>query len=220
MKREKKGLVGGLIIAFAVMMLVPLGYRVWIHFNPPTPRPAFSLSKYLSEAKDVSIPQLLVKPLSKWSDADRKRAPEIVIWLEAKDKTILPWEWTDEARRKKPEEYFKTWEDILEELDAQLEDVSKGVSWSSFKAKWSGKLKQLMNQTNDLSSTESELTNLASQADALRREVARCQKLLADVRAADPQRCEALYPTFVQEAKTCLVTCLRKLPTLRPAASD
>lgn len=220
MKREKKGVVGGLLIAFAVMMLVPLGYRVWIHFNPPPPRPAFSLSKYLSEATDISVPQLLVKPLSKWSEAEKKRAPEIAAWLETKGKTILPWEWTDEARRKNPEAYFKTWEDILEEFDAQIEDVSKGVSWSSFKAKWSGKLKQLMNQTNELSSTESELTNRASQVDALKQEVVRCRGLLADVRAADPQRCEELYPTFVQTAKACLVTCLRTLPTLRPAASD
>ena len=90
MKEERKGVVGGLLIAFAVMMLVPLGYRVWIHFNPQPSRPAFSLSKYLSEATDASIPQLLVKPLSKWSETDRKRAPEIAAWLETKDETILP----------------------------------------------------------------------------------------------------------------------------------
>ena len=220
MKREKKGVVGGILIAFAVMMLVPLGYRIWIHFNPPPPRPAFSLSKYLSEATDASVPQLLVKPLLKWSEADRRRAPEIAAWLKAKDKTVLPWEWTDEARRKNPEEYFKAWEDILEELSAQVGDVSKGVSWSSFKAKWSGKLKQLMNQTNETSSVESELAKQASQTDALKQEVVRCQGLLADIKVADPQRCEELYPAFVQAAKTCLITCLRTLPTLRPAASD
>ena len=220
MKREKKGVVGGLLIAFAVMMLVPLGYRIWILFNPPAPRPAFSLSKYLSEATDVSVPQLLVKPLSKWSEAEKKRAPEIAAWLETKGKTILPWEWTDEARRKNPEAYFKTWEDILEELDAQVRDVSKDVSWSLFKAKWGGKLKQLMNQTNETTLAEVELTNRVAQVDALKQEVVRCQGQLADIRSADPQRCEVLYPAFVQVAKTCLVTCLRTLPTLRPAASD
>lgn len=220
MKEERKGVVGGLLIAFAVMMLVPLGYRVWIHFNPQPSRPAFSLSKYLSEATDASIPQLLVKSLSKWSETDRKRAPEIAAWLETKDETILPWEWTAEARQKNPEAYFKTWEDILDELDAQITDAAKGVSWSSFKTKWSGKFKRLMNLTNETSSAESELTKQASQADALMQEVVRCQGLLTDIRTADPQRREGLHSAFVQAAKTCLITSLRTLPTLRPAVSD
>lgn len=213
-------MVGGILVAFAVMMLVPLGYRVWIHFNPPPPRQTFSLSRYLSEAADASVPQLLVKPLSKWSEAERKRAPEIAAWLETKATTVLPWEWTDEARRKHPEGYFKIWDDIWEEFEDRIGDVSKDVSWTAFKAKWSGKFKELMNQTNVTSSVESELAKQASQIDALKLEVVRCRGLLADIRAADPQRREELYPAFLQAAKKCLITCLRTLPTLRPAASD
>ena len=99
-------------------------------------------------------------------------------------------------------------------------DAAKGVSWSSFKTKWSGKFKRLMNLTNETSSAESELTKMASQADALMQEVVRCQGLLTDIRTADPQRREGLHSAFVQAAKTCLITSLRTLPTLRPAVSD
>lgn len=220
MKQEKKGAVGGLLIAFAVMMLVPLGYRVWIHFNPPPPRPAFSLTKYLSEAKDANVPLLLVKPFSKWSDAEKRRAPEIAAWLETKEKTILPWEWTDEARRKDSERYLKTWEDILEEMDARIDDASEDMSWSSFKAKWRGKFARLTSRTNETSAVESELAKQSSRLDALKQEIVRCQGLLADIQAAEPKRREDLYPTFLPAAKACLITCLRTLPTLRPAASD
>ena len=95
--------------AFAVMLALPLAYRIWIHFNPQQEGPAHSLSQFLEEAKGERCTRLLAKPAAKWTDAETSSEPEIYGWLVEHDEDIQPWEWTQEARRKDPRGHAKAW---------------------------------------------------------------------------------------------------------------
>ena len=99
MKKETKELVRTLGIALVVMMVVPLVYRVCIYFWPPEEKPHPTLAEFLKEAESANCIQLLKKPISKWSDEEAKLEPEIYLWLKDQGNNILPWEWTEEARR-------------------------------------------------------------------------------------------------------------------------
>ena len=121
MKKETKELLRHFGVAFMLMMVVPIAYRVFIHFSPPEEKPRQSLSQFLEEAKRESSVKLLTKPIMKWSDADAKLEPEIYAWLKAQGNEILPWEWTEEARRKDPNGYAKCWRRIWEERKSHCE---------------------------------------------------------------------------------------------------
>ena len=112
MKKEAKELLRLLCVAFLVMMLLPLAYRVFIHFWPPEEKPHQTLSQFLEEAQRASCVKLLTKPIAKWSDADVRLEPEIYAWLKEQGNEILPWEWTEEARRKDLKGYGKCWQRI------------------------------------------------------------------------------------------------------------
>ena len=112
MKKETKELLRLLCVAFLVMMLVPLAYRVFIHFWPPEEKPHQTLSQFLEEANRENCVKLLTKPIAKWSDAEARLEPEIYAWLKEQGNEILPWEWTEEARRKDPKGYAKCWHRI------------------------------------------------------------------------------------------------------------
>jgi len=111
-EKETKELLRLLCVAFLVMMLVPLAYRVFVHFWPPEEKPHQSLSQFLEEAQRASCVRLLTKPVAKWSDAEARLEPEIYAWLKEQGNEILPWEWTEEARRKDPKGYAKCWHRI------------------------------------------------------------------------------------------------------------
>ena len=115
MKKEAKELVGLLGAALVVMAAVPLAYRVYIHYWPQEGNPRQTLAQFLEKAQMASCMELLTKPVGKWSDAEVKSEPEIYAWLKEQGNEILPWEWTEEARRKDPKGYAKCWGRIWKE---------------------------------------------------------------------------------------------------------
>ena len=115
MKKETKELWRVLGVAFLLMMVVPLVYRVVIHFWPPEERPQRTLEQFFEEAQMARCIKLLTTPAEKWSDDEVKVEPEIYAWLNEQGNEILPWEWTGEARRKDPKGYAKCWRRIWKE---------------------------------------------------------------------------------------------------------
>ena len=123
MKKETKELVRTLGIALAVMMVVPLAYRVCIYIWPPEENPHSTLAEFFKEAESAHSIKLLTKPISKWSDDEAKLEPEIYAWLKEQGNEILPWEWTEEARRKDPRGYAKCWQRIWEARKSHCEKL-------------------------------------------------------------------------------------------------
>jgi len=113
-KKETKEFVRLLGIAVLVMLVVPLAYRVCLYFWPSGAQPRPTLKQFVEEAKSEHCLKLLAKPIAKWTDADVKLEPEIYAWLKGKDNQILPWDWTEEARRKDPKGYAKCWQRVWE----------------------------------------------------------------------------------------------------------
>ena len=119
MKKETKDMLWVAIIGFAVMFALPAAYRVWVHYNPPPQRKPISVM--LHEAGGVRRETLLETPTDKWTEADEKLAPDIYEWLSAHADVILPWEMSEEARKKDWKGYCKSWRLIVEELSNKLE---------------------------------------------------------------------------------------------------
>jgi len=122
-KKETKELVRTLGIALAAMMVVPLAYRLWIYIWPPEEKPHQTLAEFFKEAESARGIKLLTKPISKWSDDEAKLEPEIYAWLKDQGNEILPWEWTEEARRKDPKGYAKCWQRIWNERKSHCEKL-------------------------------------------------------------------------------------------------
>ena len=127
MKKETKESLRLFAVAFIVMMVVPLAYRVFVHFWPPEEKPHQTLAQFLEEAQRASSIKLLTKPIAKWSDAEVKLEPEIYVWLKEQGNAILPWEWTEEARRKDPEGYARCWHRIWKEQKSRCESLLEGL---------------------------------------------------------------------------------------------
>ena len=123
MKKETKEFARLFGIALIVMLAVPLAYRVCIHFWPPDEKPRQSLTQFVEEAKSERSAKLLTKPIAKWTDAETKLEPEIHAWLKEQGNEILPWDWTEEARRKDPKGYAKCWLRIWKERKSHCEKV-------------------------------------------------------------------------------------------------
>ena len=119
MKKESKDILWVVVIGFAVMFALPAAYRVWIHFNPPPQRKPISV--VLHEAGGVRREALLATPTDKWTDADKKLAPDVHEWLTAHADVILPWEMSEEARKKDWKGYCNSWRRIVDELSDRLE---------------------------------------------------------------------------------------------------
>ena len=81
MKKETKECIRVFGIALAVMIAVPLAYRVCISIWPPKEKPHRSLDQFFREAEIAHSLELLATPVAKWSDADAKAEPEIYAWL-------------------------------------------------------------------------------------------------------------------------------------------
>ncbi|MCR5752501.1 MAG: hypothetical protein K6G91_11110, partial [Kiritimatiellae bacterium] len=121
MKKETKELLRALGIAFLVMLAAPLSYRIYLHFCPPERKPRQTLSQFFEEAQMARCIKLLATPTSKWSETEVKLEPEIYSWLKEQDNEILPWEWTEEARRKDQKGYAKCWRRVWKERKACCE---------------------------------------------------------------------------------------------------
>lgn len=122
MTKETKELVRLLIITLVVMMAIPLAYRVYVSLYPPENNPRQTLAQFLEETRSERALKLLTTPHAKWTEADVKSEPEVYAWLKKQGNEILPWDWTEEARRKDPKGYEKCWRRIWEELKAHCEE--------------------------------------------------------------------------------------------------
>ena len=123
MKKETKELVRLISIAVLVMLVVPLAYRVCVYFWPSVAEPRPTLEQFVREAKDEHCLELLATPIAKWTEADVKSEPAIYAWLKGQGNEILPWDWTDEARRKDPKGYAKCWQRIWKERKSLCEKL-------------------------------------------------------------------------------------------------
>ena len=121
MKTETKELMRLFGIAILVMVALPLVYRGYIYFWPPEEKPHQTLTQFLEEVQREQCLRLLTKPVGKWSDAEAKLEPEIYSWLKEQGNEILPWEWTEEARRKDPKGHAKCWRRIWKERSSHCE---------------------------------------------------------------------------------------------------
>ena len=158
MKKEAKDLLWVLVIGLVVMFALPIAYRVWVHYNPPPPRKP--ISEVLHDAGGVRREMLLNTPTDKWNESDKSLAPDIRDWLAAHADVILPWEWSDEARKKDWKGYCDSWRRILEEQSARLEKlISRKTDDMEEAAKMAGKERKIAadgmaGATNALASAE------------------------------------------------------------------
>ena len=123
MKKETTEIVKMLVIGLLVMLALPLAYRVWVYYHPQPERK--SLTAMLLESNEARREALLMTPFDKWSESDAKLAPDVHDWLEAHGSVILPWEWTEEARKKDWNGYCDTWDKLIAE---QLSAIRKIIS--------------------------------------------------------------------------------------------
>ena len=107
MTRERKNAAMAIAAGLVVMFAVPAAYRLWTHWNPPeNDREWNTASEFLAIASLDYRVKLLKTPVSKWSETDKKSAPDVLAWLESQSSSILPWEWTEEAVSKDPKGYM------------------------------------------------------------------------------------------------------------------
>ena len=120
MNRETRHTVTVLAVVSVVMLAVPLSYRVWLHYHPQQARPQQPAAEILAKMVEKRAMRLLQTPPSRWTEAERRSEPKIHAWLVDHAKTILPWEWTDEARSKDPAGYRRLWLGLLRERKGAL----------------------------------------------------------------------------------------------------
>lgn len=121
MKRETIENLRMVALALLAMVVLPLGYRVWSHFHPQPE--SKSLTVLLQEVNETRREALLAMPLGEWSEADMKLAPDIHEWLTARKSVILPWEWSEEARKKDAEGFRGLWARILGDQLAEIDGL-------------------------------------------------------------------------------------------------
>ena len=131
MKKEVMETVKVLAAGLAAMVVLPLAYRAWQHCHPQPEEPRRTLSEVLAKSVEERAMQLLRTPLSGWTEHDRRAEPKIHAWLEAHESTVLPWEWTDEARRKDPSGYRNLWHAVVREqglaLNSRMKALKEGI---------------------------------------------------------------------------------------------
>ena len=110
-------------VAPTVMLLVSLAYRVGVRFWPPDAKPRQTHAQSFEESKNAYGMKLLTKPVTKWSEVEAKSEPEIHAWLKEQSNEILPWEWSEEARRKDPKGYAKCWRRIWKGRKSYCEEI-------------------------------------------------------------------------------------------------
>ena len=144
--------------ALVVVIALALAYRVVVRLWPPEETQHQTLAQFLEEVQRAGCARLLVKPAANWSESEVGLEPEIHAWLKEQDKEILPWEWTDEARRKDPKGYAKCWRRIWKELKAACERILAGAQKES---------KQLDRELQVLATIYAHRTNQIARLSAL-----------------------------------------------------
>ena len=177
MKKSTRDIVCILVIGLAAMFALPAAYRVWIHYNPPPERKPFS--DVLREAGGIRREALLAIPLDKWSEADVKLAPDIREWLAARSDVILPWEWSEEARKKDWKGYCDSWRRVLDDQSDALEElVDKKTSMMEGAADKAQELRKAVAEGQE------QATNSLATAEALERERDKTKADIADLTKA------------------------------------
>lgn len=129
MKRDNKETARILTLAIIGMLMVSVFFRLWRVFTPEEVPPTIALQEALDRASLERSLALLKTPLARWNDSDRAREPKVAEWLETQSRTVLPWEWSNEARTKDPQGYADTWVQTLqpfaESWDGRLKAVGK-----------------------------------------------------------------------------------------------
>ena len=125
MKKETQKTVKMLATGFVVMATLSLSYRAWLYFHPQPAEPRQTLSELIAKTAEERAMRLLQTPLEKWTEHDKRSEPRIHAWLEMHAKTILPWEWTEEARKKDPAGYRELWLSLLDEQKEALRQLVK-----------------------------------------------------------------------------------------------
>jgi len=120
MKDESKKAISMIAIGFAVMTALSLSYRIWLNSQPQQANTLRTMAEFIAKTAEEHAERLLRTPPQKWTDSDKKSEPRIFSWLEAHSKTILPWEWTEEAKKKDPSEYRKLWLGLFKEQKKEL----------------------------------------------------------------------------------------------------
>ena len=154
MRKERRELVKILIISVLVMMVLPLGYRVFFYEEPSAKSEADvpRLEQILDRITDDWERAVLKMPLAKWTARDKERASEIHAWLVAHANVVLPWEWTAEARGKDLRGYLGVWEKLLDECVDAVEDEEKifNREYKKFSAALSNDQTVFTHDTNEL----------------------------------------------------------------------
>lgn len=113
MKKESKELVRMLALGLAIMLALPLCYRLWTWCHPQ--EKGNSLTTLVEESNDARRRELLRTSPDRWTETDVKLAPDVHEWLKAHAAVILPWEWSPEAKKKDPDGYRALWLRLVEE---------------------------------------------------------------------------------------------------------
>ncbi len=125
MNKDIHGFVKTGAICLAVMVAVPVGYRVWVAHDPPSLR---SAQEYLDAKLLEQERKMLFTPAAEWSDVQRVNEPEIYRWLERHAGEVHPW--TDAAREieRNPESYADRWFDTLRAIGMQIEASRREIA--------------------------------------------------------------------------------------------
>ena len=181
MKKSTRDVVSVIVLGLAAMFALPVAYRVWIHYNPPPTGKSFS--DVLREAGGVRRAALLSTPLDKWSEADVKLAPDIREWLAAHSEVILPWEWSEEARKKDWTGYCDAWQGIVKEQSAALDELIDGKAGAMEDA--AGRARMMRDAAGE---NMAQVTNLLAAARAARSAETNAYPLLLSVSEVVPGR--------------------------------
>lgn len=140
-------------ICLAVMVAVPVGYRVWVANAPPSTR---SAQEYLDAKLLEQERKMLFTPAAEWSDVQRVNEPEIYRWLERHAGEVHPW--TDAAREieRSPESYVDRWFETIRAVGMQIEACRRGIARQTADAEETVRAEQ---RRHDFTSAELEELN-------------------------------------------------------------
>ena len=139
------------IVSLVLMVAVALGFRFFINRRPAAPS---QQPPRMEKVPEPDAPEVcFVKPLDKWTDAEKAKYPYLLSWLMSKSKTVLPWEWSDEAIAKDPDGYCRLWAKTCWDEQVRLMQAAAGEAVRE----WTGR-----------TSSKDEVTRLADQIAHLR----------------------------------------------------
>lgn len=118
MNKDIHGFIKTGALCLAVMVALPVGYRVWVAHSPPSTRSAqqFIDDKLLEQER-----KLLFTPYTAWSDIQKVNEPEIYRWLERHDGEDHPWKDAAREIERDPDAYADRWFDTVRAIGAKID---------------------------------------------------------------------------------------------------